>query len=263
MGVWFGRTKKGNFVPYFRAFLATRGVGKTFRTSDFVKHFLAVRSSHEPDFDRTADKRNTAANDSLRTCVSIGVCERIQKGVYKILRVPTERDAQKFNRDYPSVKSPGRKKGGGKRVEDRAPSAAYRRDDVGGLTKLGSQKTDYKLDSPSSDILETFDNKYPERDYKVQLVFPEWTSLCPRTGQPDFATITVEYIPNKKCVESKSLKLYFFAYRNYGAFMESITNKVLEDLVAVCSPRWMRVTGKFNARGGTFINVEAEYYGKG
>lgn len=182
----------------------------------------------------------------------------MQKGVYKLLCVPETKHAQKFNKEYPNMKDPNRKKNKERKEEKQEKCSLL--DDVGALTKLGSQKTEYKLDSPSAGILETFDNKYPDRDYRVQLVFPEWTSLCPRTKQPDFATIIVDYIPNRKCVESKSLKLYFFAYRNYGAFMESITNRVLEDLVLVCSPRWMKVTGKFNARGGTFINVEAEYY---
>lgn len=127
------------------------------------------------------------------------------------------------------------------------------------LKQLGSQGTEYRLSGPSRGVLETFENKYPNREYIVEFVFPEFTSLCPKTGQPDFATIEVRYSPDRKCIESKSLKLYFFAYRNYGSFMETIINKILEDLVGVCSPRWMQVLGKFNARGGTVINVEVKY----
>ena len=127
------------------------------------------------------------------------------------------------------------------------------------LKQLGSQKTKYKLDEPNRKILEVFENKYSGRDYTIQFVFPEFTSLCPKTGQPDFATIEVNYIPNMLCIESKALKLYFFAYRQYGSFMETITNKILEDLVYVCQPRWMEVKGEFNARGGTLINVRAVY----
>jgi len=127
------------------------------------------------------------------------------------------------------------------------------------LKQLGAEETKYKLGAPSQDILETFENKFPHRNYNIQFVFPEFTSLCPKTGQPDFATIEVNYIANHKCIESKSLKLYFFAYRQCGSFMETITNSILEDLVAVCQPKQMKVTGKFNARGGTFINVTAEY----
>jgi len=127
------------------------------------------------------------------------------------------------------------------------------------LKQLGVEETEYQLDEPSKDILETFENRYPKRKYNVQFIFPEFTSLCPKTGQPDFATIEVNYIPDKLCIESKSLKLYFFAYRGYGSFMETITNRILEDLVNICSPVWMEVKGRFNPRGGAFINVRAIY----
>lgn len=127
------------------------------------------------------------------------------------------------------------------------------------LKKLGAAKTEYKYDEPSKNILETFDNKYSKKRYNVEFIFPEFTSLCPKTGQPDFATIKINYIPDKFCIESKSLKLYLFAFRSYGSFMESITNKILEDLVSICCPIQMEVIGKFNARGGTFINVTANY----
>lgn len=131
-------------------------------------------------------------------------------------------------------------------------------DETRHLKSLGTN-TQYRYDEPDKSILETFPNKYPGRDYSVDFTFPEFTSLCPKTGQPDFATIVIYYIPDKLCIETKSLKLYFFAYRNYGSFMETITNKILEDLVSVCSPRSMRVTGKFNSRGGIALNVVAEY----
>lgn len=127
------------------------------------------------------------------------------------------------------------------------------------LKQLGSEKTKYELNIPSRNILETFENKFSYRDYDIQFVFPEFTSLCPKTGQPDFATIKVDYIANHRCIESKSLKLYFFAFRQYGSFMETIVNKMLEDLVTICLPKQMKVAGEFNARGGTFINVTAEY----
>ncbi len=133
------------------------------------------------------------------------------------------------------------------------------KDQTEGITKLGDQRTKYVYDNPTSQILETFPNQYPDRDYVTEFVFTEFSSLCPKTGQPDFATITVRYIPDKKCIETKSLKLYFLAFRQYGSFMETITNKVLDDLVSVCSPRWMQVDGNFNARGGTLINVEVSY----
>ena len=133
------------------------------------------------------------------------------------------------------------------------------KDDVSKLKHLGSKKTDYIYDSPHAGILETFDNKYPKNNYFIKLEFEEFTSLCPKTGQPDFATITVQYQPDKKCIETKSLKLYFFAYRNYGSFMETIVNKILNDLVSVCSPKNMLVTGEFKARGGIVLRVIADY----
>lgn len=132
-------------------------------------------------------------------------------------------------------------------------------DDTKDLRHLGSQRTEYKYDEPGAEILDTFPNKYPGRDYQVEFIFPEMTSLCPKTGQPDFAVIEIRYIPEKLCIETKSLKLYFFAFRNFGSFMETITNKILEDLVSVCQPKWMQVVGKFNPRGGVVLNVTAEH----
>jgi 7-cyano-7-deazaguanine reductase len=108
-------------------------------------------------------------------------------------------------------------------------------------------------------LLETFENKYPNRDYAVTHIAPEFTSLCPKTGQPDFAKITVEYIPDKLCLELKSLKFYLSSYRNDGIFFESVTNQILDDLVAVAKPRYMLITAEFNVRGGISSVIEAEY----
>ena len=108
-------------------------------------------------------------------------------------------------------------------------------------------------------LLETFKNQNPERDYTVTHSAPEFTSLCPKTKQPDFAVIIIEYIPDKLCVELKSLKLYLSSYRNDGIFFESVTNTILDDLVKVCKPRYMVVTAEFNVRGGISSTVEAEY----
>lgn len=108
-------------------------------------------------------------------------------------------------------------------------------------------------------LLEVFDNAYPERDYTVLHEAPEFTSVCPKTGQPDFATITVEYIPDKLCIELKSLKIYLNSYRNDGIYFESVTNKILDDLVEVCKPRYMSVIAEFNVRGGIGSVVEVEY----
>ena len=127
------------------------------------------------------------------------------------------------------------------------------------LSQLGSEQTEYKLNEINKNILEIFENKYPGREYTIEFIFPEFTSLCPKTGQPDFATIVINYIPTTKCIESKSLKLYLFSFRQCGSFMETITNTILDDLVGICSPKTMTVQGKFNARGGTFINVTANF----
>jgi 7-cyano-7-deazaguanine reductase len=134
------------------------------------------------------------------------------------------------------------------------------KDDVSGLKHLGSGKTSYAFEEPSAAILEAFPNKYPGRDYEIRFEHPEFTSLCPKTGQPDFATIEITYIPDQLCIETKSLKLYFTAYRNHGSFMETITNQILDDLVSVCQPRMMQVVAQFNPRGGTSLTVTAEYF---
>ena len=109
------------------------------------------------------------------------------------------------------------------------------------------------------EIIETFENQYPGREYEIDISCPEFTCVCPKTGQPDFATIHVRYVPDKVCLESKSVKMYFFAFRSHGSFMETITNKILDDFVQACQPKEMTVVGEFNARGGLVINVCAEY----
>ncbi len=107
--------------------------------------------------------------------------------------------------------------------------------------------------------LETFPNPRPERDYEIQMECPEFTCVCPRTGQPDFATIRIRYVPDKLCIELKSLKLYLWSYRNEGAFHEAVVNKILDDLVQACRPRRMTVSGDFNVRGGIHTTVNASY----
>ena len=107
--------------------------------------------------------------------------------------------------------------------------------------------------------IEVFDNKYPERDYTITIVYPEYTAVCPRTGLPDFGTITIEYVPDLKCIELKSLKYYFLEYRNMGIFYEVAVNRILDDLVRVCQPKEMRVTGEFTPRGGMHTTVRAEF----
>jgi 7-cyano-7-deazaguanine reductase len=108
-------------------------------------------------------------------------------------------------------------------------------------------------------LLETFENEYQDRDYTIEHTAPEFTSVCPVTGQPDFATIILEYIPNKLCIELKSYKIYLTSFRNDGIYYESVTNRILDDLVAVCKPRYMKITAEFNTRGGISSIVEVEY----
>ncbi len=108
-------------------------------------------------------------------------------------------------------------------------------------------------------ILDTFVNEYSDRDYLIEHVAPEFTSVCPKTGQPDFATITLEYIPAELCIELKSYKLYLNSFRNEGIFYESVTNRILDDLVEVCKPRYMRIVAEFKTRGGISSTIEVEY----
>jgi len=115
------------------------------------------------------------------------------------------------------------------------------------------------MPSQPSRALEVVPNQHPERDYEVSLEIPEFTCLCPRTGQPDFATVRVEYVPDQLCVELKSWKLYLWSYRNEGAFHEAVTNRILDDLVSAVRPRRARVEGDFKVRGGIHTTVVAEF----
>lgn len=111
---------------------------------------------------------------------------------------------------------------------------------------------------PSADALSTFENPKPERDYMIEIEIPEFTCLCPMTGQPDFATLRLQYVPDERCVELKSLKLYIHSWRDVGAFHEAVTNRMLDDLAARLEPRFIRLTAEFNVRGGIYTTVIAE-----
>jgi 7-cyano-7-deazaguanine reductase len=113
--------------------------------------------------------------------------------------------------------------------------------------------------APPSTALESFPNPQRERDYTIRMSIPEFTCLCPRTGQPDFATLELEYVPDTTCVELKSLKLYIWSFRDRGAFHEAVTNEILDHLVAAVAPRFMRLTARFNVRGGIYTSVIAEH----
>lgn len=114
------------------------------------------------------------------------------------------------------------------------------------------------MPSTPSKTLETFPNPEPQRDYCIRMRMPEFTCLCPKTGQPDFATLYLEYVPGPRCVELKALKMYIWAFRDEGHFHEKVTNMILDDLVAALDPRWMRLTAVFNVRGGIYTHVTAE-----
>ncbi len=130
------------------------------------------------------------------------------------------------------------------------------------ITLLGNKGTKYEY-SYDPDVLEAFDNKHPDNDYFVKFNFPEFTSLCPITGQPDFATIHISYVPNIKMVESKSLKLYLFSFRNHGDFHEDCMNIIMKDLIKLMDPKYIEVWGKFTPRGGISIDPYCNYGKKG
>lgn len=115
------------------------------------------------------------------------------------------------------------------------------------------------MPSQASKQLEVFDNPEPNRDYSIKISVPEFTCLCPKTGQPDFATLNIEYVPDKLCIELKALKMYVWSYRDEGAFHEAVTNLILSDLVKACQPRFMRLTAIFNVRGGIYTTVVSEH----
>ena len=138
------------------------------------------------------------------------------------------------------------------------PISSPTRRDLSGVTLLGNSSAAI-ASAPTRDQLEVFENLFPGRDYTLSLDCPDFTSLCPVTGQPDFAHLVISYDPNRKCVETKSLKLYLAAYRNERAFNEEIVNRVFADLLKVCLPRRLRVEGRFAARGGISLSVVVEH----
>ena len=132
------------------------------------------------------------------------------------------------------------------------------KEELNGVTLLGSQKNKYPSDY-APEMLETFPNKHPDNDYFVKFNCPEFTSLCPMTGQPDFATIYISYVPGERMVESKSLKLYLFSFRNHGDFHEDCVNIIMKDLIRLMDPKYIEVWGKFTPRGGISIDPYCNY----
>ncbi|KTG16792.1 MULTISPECIES: preQ(1) synthase [Guyparkeria] len=115
------------------------------------------------------------------------------------------------------------------------------------------------MSTQPSKTLETFPNPHPERDYTIHMEVPEFTCLCPKTGQPDFATIVIDFVPDQRCVELKSLKMYMWSFREEGGFHEAMTNRIADDIAAAIDPRFLRVTGRWNVRGGIWTNVVVEH----
>ncbi len=135
---------------------------------------------------------------------------------------------------------------------------AHTGNEIQRITHLGKKDTTY-IDNYAPQLLETFENKHSDKDYWVKFNCPEFTSLCPITGQPDFATITIAYVPEKLMIESKSLKLYLFSFRNHGDFHEDVVNIILKDIVSLIKPRYIEVLGKFLPRGGISIDPYTNY----
>jgi 7-cyano-7-deazaguanine reductase len=128
---------------------------------------------------------------------------------------------------------------------------------------LSENKEKNKMPNQTTDILETFPNPNTDRDFTIKIEIPEFSCLCPKTGQPDFAVLKINYIPDSLCVELKSLKLYVWSYRDHEAFHEAVTNKILNDLVASASPRFMSLKANFNVRGGIYTSIVAEHVKEG
>jgi 7-cyano-7-deazaguanine reductase len=142
----------------------------------------------------------------------------------------------------------------------RSATPASSTDHRASLSLLGRSEASLPS-APSASILETFENRYPSRDYLIRFDAEDFTSLCPITKQPDFAEIRIEYVADRRCIETKSLKFYLSSYRNCAAFNEEVANRILDDLVEACAPRWMVVTGEFASRGGIRVSVEASHQG--
>ncbi len=127
------------------------------------------------------------------------------------------------------------------------------------MLSAGAIRVTATMTTKAGKSLDTFANPSVERDYTIRITLPEFTCLCPKTGQPDFAQLELEYVPDTVCVELKSLKLYIWSYRDEQAFHEAVTNEILDDIVAVCAPRFARLTARFNVRGGTYPTIISEY----
>lgn len=261
MGKKTGQSQHARYFSYAIGFLSSLEIGCEFTTKDFAEGVTRVAS--RMDNYSTADKKKTWQNDTLRTLSDIvlpsgqkglGILKQVRRGKYQLLSEEFNSGlSNKFNFLYLVFKGRKKKSLLGSKTKH------FAKDDTSSLTKLGSQKTEYQLDEPSKNILETFENKYPVNSPTIRFEFKEWTSLCPKTGQPDFGEIVFDYVPDKLCIESKSVKLYFFSFRGQGMFMETIVGTICQDLVTTLSPKQLTVTGNFAPRGGIRIIVKSTY----
>lgn len=259
MGELYGRSEAANHysIGMQAARLSAASGGFHFSTKEFVNRFNDAKRARRKNWE--PDRKNTCANDTLRTLVTkeVGVLKQEIRGMYTLVATIPRYAPRKFNEIYPLVKK-------GEYYKDKMKSTKTKRtacDDNAaekkslGLTKLGSNTTQYKYEKPSIDILETFINKHPDQLQLVTFTMPrdEFSSLCPVTGQPDQARIEVVYVPSEKMVESKSLKLYLFSFRNHGSFHEDIVQTIHKTLWTLLAPKYLRVFGDFSPRGGIAI----------
>lgn len=261
MAMYKGKTKTGRLYSILYQYFLSKPIGMQFQRRDVGRDLMKLYTKMYPDQQQYTD--STAFMDAIITLTRYGGPFRYvsptNKRTYELFRkFRPLLDDKVLQQNYFKIDKKGVKYRE-KMKKQRKTNMHTAQDNISELKHLGSAKTEYIYNNPNIELLETFENKYPSRKYITEFIFTEFTSLCPKTGQPDFATIKIQYIPGKRCIETKSLKLYFLSFRQYGSFMETITNKILEDCCFICNPQWMKVTSNFNARGGTLINVEAEY----
>jgi len=258
------RTREGRVYSVLDHYFQTMPPGMSFSIQDIVDP-LIQRFNHMYPAKAKKNNNRTWIDDALRTLIRIKKSPpflKIGHGRYKLIRPLQISDREFLRRNYKETTHPGcskKQKQIKKEIQTKKQEKQMKNDKTDQLKNLGSAETKYNYQNPNMSTLEVFPNQFSHRDYVTEFIFLEFTSLCPKTSQPDFAKITLQYIPDKMCIETKSLKLYFLQFRQHGAFMETITNTILEDCAEVCAPRWMKVVADFNARGGTLINVTAEH----
>ena len=256
------RTGAGKILSYFNAFYINSKGGE-FKRSEAIRQLKKIRKFHDQAYNEHGDKRDTWIQDALATLVNMKVLSRRRPGLYEWNKAPGVEESRAFNYYFKKYHKYGNANTKPRKENTKPEQTKLNitpNSEGSSLKQLGSNKTTYKYDEPSVKILETFDNKDQEQIYLVSFIQTrdEFSSLCPVTGQPDQAKIEILYVPNKKMVESKSLKLYFFAFRNYGSFHENIINKITKDLWQLLTPKYLRIFGDFSPRGGIAIKPLVE-----